>query len=146
MFFKVSDLSENLGGGGEPLLLEMHPYCIHMISAYGFGVRTPPAAVGGPPGGVGAGSTLTCLENGSGGEWIRLRDQENTAGFSRASSLPSHGRSHGLSRPLPRTPSWAHPAHTHSPAQVLCRGPGLGAEVAVTDLLLDQVFHPVVHL
>lgn len=31
-------------------------------------------------------------------------------------------------------------------AQVLCRGPGLGAEVAVADLLLDQVLQPVVHL
>lgn len=31
-------------------------------------------------------------------------------------------------------------------ARVVCLGPGLGAEVAMTDLLFYQVFHPVVHL
>jgi hypothetical protein len=48
---------------------------------------------------------------------------------------------------LPVPPSClGHSIHTHLPAQVLCLGPGLGAEVAVTDLFLNQMFHPVMHL
>ena len=43
---------------------------------------------------------------------------------------------------LPRT----HATYTHLPAQVLGLGPGLGAKVRVTDLLLYQVFQPVMHL
>lgn len=33
----------------------------------------------------------------------------------------------------------------YSPAQVLCLGAGLRAEVPVTDLLLYEMFHAVVH-
>lgn len=36
--------------------------------------------------------------------------------------------------------------HFLASAQVLCLGPGLGAEVAMTDLFFYQVFHTVMHL
>lgn len=106
----------------------------------------PPWAVRGPPGVVVAPSILTWLENGSGGEWVRLETERINWDLKEPCPCLS---TKGLSQLCPSFLHFLpgpHSAQAHSPAHIVCLGPGLGAEVGVTDLFLYQVFHPVVHL
>lgn len=66
--------------------------------------------------------------------------QEPCPGLSTKGPLPMVLCLFHHSSPRPQHP------HACSPAQVLGLGPGLGAKVAMTDLLFYQVFHPVMHL